>query len=188
MNKIKKVSAYLLVVFNMILLGLPLLIITEWVFMDVEPIKSLVANGALLGPVTTIDGTIYFSDIKWSPVTKLLGISANLFAILPICLSLIVLKQIFGNYKKAEIFTVTNARYYKQLGLLFFVDAFFAKPITHMLTVLAATFSNEPGHRYISLSFGTPNIEAIFCGVLVLVISWVMLEASRLNEEQELTI
>ena len=54
--------------------------------------------------------------------------------------------------------------------------------------VLTATLSNPPGHRFISVSLGTPNFEAIFLGLLLVVISLVMQEAQALQEENQLTV
>lgn len=47
---------------------------------------------------------------------------------------------------------------------------------------------NPPGHRYLSISFGTPNLSSLFYGVLVIVVSWVMREASELHDEHTFTI
>ena len=57
-----------------------------------------------------------------------------------------------------------------------------------MLIILMATLSNPPGHRYISLNFGTPNLEVLFWGMLVIVISWIMAEGYKLQKDQDLTI
>ena len=54
--------------------------------------------------------------------------------------------------------------------------------------ILMATLSNPPGHRYISLNFGTPNLEVLFWGMLVIVISWIMAEGYKLQKDQDLTI
>ncbi len=86
------------------------------------------------------------------------------------------------------IFSTTNAILYKKLGWLFFWDALLIHSLSHTLMVLAVTLTNPPGHRWISVQFGTPNLEALFCGVLLIVISWVMHEASKLHDEQKFTI
>jgi hypothetical protein len=101
---------------------------------------------------------------------------------------LYILRSIFHNYEKGEIFTLTNGRHYRTLGLLFFLEALLFQPLSHMLLVLAMTLFNPPGHRYITVSFGTPNIEALFCGTVIIVISWVMIEAAKLEGEQKLII
>jgi hypothetical protein len=188
MNQIQKVSSYLLITFNFLLVALPLGVILLWVFIDSSAMKSLISQGMVLRPLDLPEGVLKLSQINWTFMAKLIGGFSNTIAILPLFLGLLSLKKIFQNYQNGEIFVITNARHYRHLGVLFFLDALLAKPIAGMLVVLAATVSNAPGHRYISLSFGIPNLEVLFCGIILMVISWVMLEASCLNDDQRFTI
>ncbi|EKE09716.1 MAG: hypothetical protein ACD_16C00118G0010 [uncultured bacterium] len=188
MSRIQKVSSYLLAIFNFLLIVLPLFSLSIWLFMDVEPIKSLIAEGLLFSPVETPEGTINISTIKWTHLSKFTSFMAILIGLLPLLAGLFVLKAVFRNYQKGEIFNAYNARHYRYLGWIFFLDAFIAEPLSHALMVLAVTLSNPPGHRIISITFGSPNIEALFCGILVIVISWIMVEGYKLQEEQKLII
>lgn len=188
MNQIQKISSYLLIIFNILIIAIPLIVIIQWIFIDTSTIKDLFAQGVLQKPIQTPEGSINLSTIHWTILSKSIGLIGHILGILPLFLSLFVLKSIFQNYKRGEIFSTVNAVYYRYLGWLFFLDALLAKPVSDSLMVLAATLSNKPGHRYLTLSFGTPNMEALFCGVLVIVISWVMLEASKLHYEQKFTI
>lgn len=188
MDKIQRVSRYLLVIFNTLLAILPLFVIIQWLFIDTDTIKNLVDQGFLQKPISTPEGYVNLSTIHWSFLAKIIGLLAQSVGLLPLFLSLFVLKSIFLNYQKGEIFSTINASHYRYLGWLFFLDALIAQPLSNLLMVLAVTLANPPGHRYITLSFGTPNIEALFCGMLVIVISWIMLEASKLHDEQKFTI
>lgn len=188
MDKIQKISRYFLVIFNALLVILPLTIMIQWLFIDTDTLKSLLDQGFLQKPVLTPEGYVNLSTIQWSFLTKGIGLLAQCVGLLPLFLSLFILKLIFQNYQQGEIFSTINASHYRYLGWLFFLDALIAKPLSNLLMVLAVTLANPPGHRYITLSFGTPNIEALFCGMIVIVISWVMLEASKLHEEQKLTV
>lgn len=138
--------------------------------------------------VRTPEGFINLNTIQWTAMTKAIRALGDVIGILPFFLSLFSLRRIFNNYYQNQIFNTDNTRQYRYLGSLFFLDALIAKPMSNMLLVLATTLSNAPGHRYISVSFGTPNLKALFCGVLLIFISWVMLRASKLEEEQTLTI
>lgn len=193
MHRIQKISSYLLIVFNVLIITLPFSAVITWLFIETEFVKNIISNSFLFKQIQTPEGFVNLSQIKWTLTSKTIGFSASALGLLPIFLSLFSLKSIFQNYQKGKIFTITNAQHYRRLGIFFFLDALLATSIADMLMVLAATLSNPPGHRYISISFGTPNIEALFCGILVcgilvIVISWVMLEASKLHEEQQLTI
>lgn len=162
--------------------------LTLWHFIDNHTIQSLINTGFLQPPVSTPEGYVNLSHVQWTFFTKIMGLISQSIGLLPLFLSLFILKSIFQNYQNGEIFNASNARHYKKLGWLFFLDALIAQPLSGLMMVAAVTFSNPPGHRYLSLSFGTLNLEALFCGMLVIVISWVMLEASKLSEEQKFTI
>ncbi len=81
-----------------------------------------------------------------------------------------------------------NAQCYYQIGKLLFFDALLAKPISGGLWIGAITLSNPIGHRYISISIGTPNVMALLMGLLVVFISLVMIEGSKIQDEQQLII
>ncbi len=83
---------------------------------------------------------------------------------------------------------MTNAQCYYQIGKLLFFDALLAQPISGCLWVMAVTLSNPVGSRYFCIYLGTPNIMALLMGLLVILISWVMIEGSKIHDEQQLTI
>ncbi len=188
MTRIQKVSTYLLAIFNLLLIILPLFVLILWVFMEYAPIKVAISEGLFFNPVHTPEGIVNLSTIQWTPLPRFTGLMASLVGLLPILLGLIVLKPVFRNYKTAEIFNAYNARHYKYLGWLFFLDALLTKPLSGMLMVLSVTLSNPPGHRFVQIGFGTPNMEELLCGVLVIVISWVMVEGYKLQEDQKFIV
>lgn len=77
---------------------------------------------------------------------------------------------------------------YRWLGVLFFVDAFIARPLSDTLTVLGVTLTNGPGHRYLTVTWGTPNLEALFVGLVIIVIAQIMYLAVQMNDDQQYTI
>jgi len=188
MNPIQKVSSRLLIVFNILLFLLPLSTLFYWLLIDTEFIHTLIVQGPLLQTIQTTEGAVSINLVPWDIYSKLLGLLGDVIGLLPLFLGLFVLKSIFRNYKKREIFTLKNANHYKRLGWLFFFNALIAQPLNNVLLVLAITSADPTGHRYLTFAFGIPNVKALFCGLLVIVISWVMVEGSKLQEEQKLTI
>ena len=186
MNRIQKVSAYLVTVFNLLIIALPIACILLWLFIDSAWVPQSIIQG--FAPVQTPQGLINLNEITWTHLSKTIALVSHLIEQLPFFIGLFVLKSIFKNYEKGAIFSTENACSFKKLGWLFIAQACIAKPLSDMLFVGAATLSNPPGHRYISFGFGTPNIESVFCGIMMIVISWVMLEASKLHDEQSFTI
>jgi hypothetical protein len=188
MDRIQKVSSYLLVIFNILLVVLPLSLFILWMFMDYGPIKEAIESGVFFEPVHAPRGIVNLAKLPWDPLTKFIGFMGNLVGILPILLGLIILKSIFRNYRKGEIFNIINARQYKYLGYLFFLDALITSPLSNMLKILAVTLTYPTGPRTIVIGFGTPTFESLFCGILVIVISWVMVEGYKLQEDQKFII
>lgn len=188
MTRIQKVSGYLLILFNILLVALPLMAILPWLMIKSSFVQTLMKNEIFLQAIPTPEGMINLSDVKWTPLTTLMGFSAYALNALPVFAGLYLLRMIFRNYKQGIIFNTANAQNYRNLAILFFFDALLVQPINQMLLVLAATLYNEPGHRYISAAFGTTNCAVLFAGALLITISWIMLEASKLQDEQQLTV
>ena len=188
MQKIQRISRYFVIGFNVLLVVLPLLIICQWAFIETDTLKSLLAQGRIGMPVQTPEGYVNLSTVHWSLLSKVLGFMTQILGILPLYLGLFFLKKIFQWYERGEVFTSQNVIYYRRLGCLFILNALFIKPLEDGLMVVAVTLNNAPGHRYLTLGLGTPAMEAIFCGTLLIVISWVMLEALKLHNDQQLVI
>jgi len=126
-------------------------------------------------PKNTSNSVIFL----WYPMLKLLALCADLIRALPFIISLFFLKKFFVHYRDGEIFNVRNALIYPNLGVLYLIDALFIKSFSQTLMILAVTMTNPPGSRYLSISFGTPNLSSLFYGVLVIIVSWVMLEGKQ---------
>jgi hypothetical protein len=190
MDRIQKFSSYLLVLFNILLVIIPLSLLFLWSFIDYGPLNKAIAGGLIFEqvPTSTSQGLVNLAKVHWNGLTKSLGFLSSLVDVLPILLGLLILKTVFRNYQRGDIFNAYNAKQYKRLGYLFFLAAFITQPLSGMLKVLAITFSNPSGQRTIQIGFGTPTFETLFCGVLILVISWVMAEGCKLQEDQKFTI
>jgi hypothetical protein len=187
MNRIQKISNNLLIVFNALLVIVPFFAVTPWLFSNFGFVKYLQATGFLQMHINTPEGSVYLPMLHGNWVSTLVGLTGAILGTLPLFLSLFVLKRLFRHYQQGEIFSVRNAKQYKYLGWLFFWDALLAQPVGEGLKVVAATLPH-PGHTYLTLNLGGPSVQAVFCGIIMIVISWVMLEASKLHDEQKLII
>lgn len=188
MNRIQKLSRFFLVFFKFLLVFLPLFAVFKWVFMEAGFMQGVFAHQALFMPLQTPQGTVYLPDLVWSGLTRTIGLAAYLLGLVPLMISLMALIRIFKNYAANNIFNESNAKDYRLIGWMFLFDGILIKSLSDSLLMIAVTLNNAPGHRYVTLSFGTVNMEALFCGAVVIVISWVMLEASKLHEDQQYTV
>lgn len=191
MDKIKKVSFHMVRGFNILLIAIPLILLLQWLFISIKTTElSPLINffGLFEKEVSTPEGLVNLSNVVWTLPLKALGFFAELIGLIPFFISLFILKSIFNDYQQGTIFSIANAQKYKKLGWISFIDALIIKSCSNSLLVLAVTLTNPPGHRYLTLAFGTPNLKALFLGALLIIISWVMLEASKIYDEQKFTI
>ncbi|MES2608578.1 MAG: DUF2975 domain-containing protein [Pseudomonadota bacterium] len=188
MQRIKTISTYMCTFLTVLLIVYPVLMILQWLLIDWTPFKKLVIEGVFFTPIETPEGIVNIGNIALSSLAKCIGILTSLICYMPIGLGLFLLRKVFTNYQRGQIFVFDNAKVYQKMGWLFFLNALVFKPLSGLGMIFAVTLSNPPGHRYITLSFGTPNLESIFCGIILIIISWVMMEGHRLQSEQELTI
>ena len=188
MKKLEKLSRYLKKMFHSLAISTAPFIILLWVFIDWPPINKAITQEYFFRPVSTPEGMINFANAQLTPLSKFIGCLGQLLESLPYILGYILLKKLFAAYEKKKIFTHENTQIYKKIGWLAFLNGILVLPLVQAMMTTAATLSNPPGHRWISVNLGTPNFEAICCGLLLVVISLVMQQAQALQEENQLTV
>lgn len=97
--------------------------------------------------------------------------------------SFLILRRLFGLYARGEFFTRANVRCFRQLGLAA-LSWTVANLVYSGLLSAALTLSNPPGQRAVAISASGVDVTALFAGIALLVVSWVMDEARRIEEEQ----
>jgi len=101
--------------------------------------------------------------------------------------TLLRLRNLFALYKKGRIFTLANVACFRSVAralLWWAVASILSTP----LAGLAVTAANPPGRHILSLGIGSAELALFFVAALAVVISRVMDEARRLDEEQALTV
>ncbi|MEI7580338.1 MAG: DUF2975 domain-containing protein [bacterium] len=210
MMNIKKLSSYLFHSTTFLVCATPCLLLTEWLltvarysyctgsisYRGASWIMSVVAHLPLPGnmlthayrTIQTPEGPVELSSLTWSAAHYLLVFSADLLNIGSLIVSFIILHYLFKNYKNGEFFTTANVTLFKYLSILFVIDALILTPIINCLLVACATLSNLPGHRYLVASFGSGSCSTLWYASLILLLSLIMSEACKLNDEQQLTV
>jgi hypothetical protein len=92
------------------------------------------------------------------------------------------LRQLFANYAEGRVFSPEPLRNLNNVATALFLGVLaefvMQAPISYLLSL-----HNPPGHREISLSFGTSDAAWLFIAGTVLVIARVMAEARRVADE-----
>ena len=190
MNKIIKTSKWTITIIKILCIAISLIVFLPWVFIDTSFIQDLLKEGYIMQPVLINEsiGVIELWKMKWTLLNQSMAVAADMISLLPIYISLFILRKIFTNYIKGAVFTIDNAKYYKILGTLFFAYGLIAEPLSHTVKILALTIENGAGKRILALGFGTPNLGALFCGLIVILVSLVVQEASKINDENSYTV
>ena len=193
MSRIQRVSTYLIWVFNIILVLIPISSLFMWLGLDDPSVQSFLKplmdhNIFNYSDIKTPLGPVNLSAVHLTPLARAIGLLGDMVALTPLMLGIVWVKHLFQNYRQENIFSLENALLYKRLAWLFILNAILATPLSEGIQVLAVTFSNPPGQRYIAIGFGTPNLGLVLYGIVALVISWIMIEAHKLQADKDLTI
>ena len=191
LNQIQRTATLFLLVFRALLIVIPLMVCLQWFFTDIPIIQSWVKVFGFFDPIKTDIGgfkAVWIADHIFTLKEKWIGFGGTMIGLSPLFLAITLLIPIFKNYRINNIFSLTNAKYYQKLGYVFFYDSLIAKPICQALLTIAATLSNPPGQQQIMITFGMINLESIFCGAIIIVITRVMYMGNKLQEEQRLVI
>ena len=175
MNKIQILSKQFRYVFQIIFYLLPVLNAIYWVAITDSNINQLSFS------------SMPFDQVVLTPISRLL--SCMLTAI-PISLLMFIFYQlacIFKNYSHKIIFCLENAKRYKRVGIALFILAF-ANFLTDALLSIVLSYQSMPGERVISIGIGAAQIYPVIFGLAIYIISFIMEEAHRIEEDHKYTI
>ena len=182
MNKIKYVSIFFRVLFQILFIALPIMLIIIWTKYNGLFIVKWFSMSYIPGAY------IHSISHALSNTDKLLGFCINT---IPLAVELFIfysLIKLFKLYEKGEIFSIRNVHYIRNIGYVLLIKQVIVGAIYEFLMGWALTRSNPPGQRFASVTFGHSDVGIIFAALLIVLISWIMAEGCKLYEEQQLTI
>ena len=122
-----------------------------------------------------------------TPVLRGVGLSLTLLVALPALLGLNHLRRLFLLYAQGTMFSRPNVQALRGFGRCLILLAIAQMLLTPVMA-LTLSIANPPGERVLSVGVSAGMLEAAFVGGLLLVIAWVMNEARKIDEEQQLTV
>jgi hypothetical protein len=145
--------------------------------------------GTFLAPDTMNAFGAFEAHHTGAPITGAIPIAYRLAALavdlIPAALvvwALLELHRLFLSYAQGQVFSEAALRSLGRVAMLMFLQvlvSFVAEaPITYLLSL-----AHPPGHREISLTFGSHDASFLFMAGVVLVIARVMAEARRMADE-----
>jgi len=120
-------------------------------------------------------------------LTRLLSFLADLIPLGAMIYGLQKLKNLFFLYENGLIFTEQNVSCFRSLGRAMIVWAVCHVVRTTLLSIIL-TLDNPPGKRIIAVMLDSGDFAGVFVGVVVLIVSWVMDEGRKIQEDQSLIV
>jgi hypothetical protein len=172
--RIQNVSGKFSALFSFLIICTPVSILLFWLFFNSIPASF---KGDL--PLS-INDTLPLLTLTLAFFVCMIPGSVTVYALL-------TLKELFKLYENAVVFSAANVKCFRRLGYTMIIWVL-AKIISTSLLSIVLSFNNPPGERQLVVQFSSTDIATLVIGAIVLVISWVMNEACKLNEEQAYTV
>ena len=195
MNKIKNVSLFFRIVFQIILIGLPILLIASWIYAPDELV--LLAGFVKLNAIPPTYSGMHLYTPQGLPEKAILHtLSANekiwgfLISAIPMLVEMFVLYfliNLFKLYEHGEIFSLHHVKYIRNIGYALLIGQLI-EPFYQFAMGFVLTIHNPPHHHFAAITLGQTNIGILLAAFLMILISWIMAEGCKLREEQQLTI
>ncbi len=147
--------------------------ITTYIFVDPERSRWLMLEFDHLGADLTAAVPLRF---------RLMALACALVSVGCTMWALWSLRRLFLLYAGGEVFSKSALRALNSVALALF-SGVVANFVMQAPISFALTYPLGPGHRAISLSFGSGDVATLFMAGVVLVIARVMTEARRLADE-----
>lgn len=180
MHNIKTVSFYFRVLFQILFVVLPIITLLLWLK---APAPFEPGMGILMRVIPESIQVLHPLNVS----TKIFGFLITMIPTLVFEFILYFLIKLFRLYERGEIFTSNNVRYIKYTGYALLIGQLL-NPVYQALLTAILTLQNPPGQRIMSISISGTDVGIILVALLIILISWIMAEGCRLQEEQEYTV
>lgn len=173
MARIQNMSRRFRLFFTSLLFLIPALNALYWIFFNHFPNAPVETQAMPVGELPALTRSMAF-------MASLLPVGVVMYGIL-------TLAKLFRHYENGNVFTAETVRYFHALGYVTVFWVFANMLFTSLISVIFS-FNNPPGERMLTIEFGTPDLTALTIGAILLLVSWVMEEGRKLEDEQAHTI
>jgi hypothetical protein len=91
-------------------------------------------------------------------------------------------RTLFLNFVDGHVFTLASARLLRDFAGAVLAQAVLG-PLSSMALMLAFTLDNPPGNRQLVIALSVHDYLALIVGGVLLAVAWVMVEATRIADE-----
>lgn len=176
-NKISKISHRFSVLFKLLLGAYPFLVIAPW--SGIIDQNNLISSSLRL-PV----------DVKIATLRLGIKIPAILLEFVPaacVMLSLYYLIKLFQLYAQNIIFSNQNVLLIRKIASILFLEVLLGILIQPFLSLVLTMDAPKGGHM-VAIGLGNSEISSLIIAGIALLVSWIMEEGRKLEEETALTV
>ncbi len=176
MNKIKYVSLFFRLLFQVIFVCLLLFQILGWIYAPMVSWFNVIPAVYQLNITDNLDLN-----------TKIAGFVVTMVPTMVKLMVLYYLIKLFLLYEHCEFFSANNVYYIRNTGYALLLEQI-TKPIFDFILGFVLTSGNPPGFRYATIIITGTNLGLMLTALVIILISWIMIEGAKLHAEQQLTI
>ncbi len=176
--KIKKITGFLILSFKLLMVVFPILVIAYWFGFINMPKENYISMFRI--PVDVDLHSLRFQ-------LKLVACLVDLIPTSIVVMGFHYLIKLFELYSKTIFFTAANVLYIRKIGFNLLWQ-FAASILIQPFLSIILTFDAPKGGHMISIAMGNPEVTVLLTGIIVILISWVMEEGCKLEEEKSLTV
>jgi len=183
MERIKRVSLFFRIVFQIIFIALPILLIVSWIY---APNELVLFIGFLqLDPIPASYSKSILHTLSVNE--KIMGCLVSAIPTMVKMFMVYSLIKLFKLYEKGDIFSLNHVKYIRNVGYALLLGQLL-EPFYQFVMGIVLTMHNPPHHRYAAITLDQTNIGILLTALLVILISWIMAEGYKMREEQQLTV
>lgn len=171
--RIQRVSRRFRLLFSALAVILPLLSLIYWLGFNYFPQEFVPL------PVR--------AEAELSLLARLVGFVISMLPIGVVITAMTILARLFRLYEKGIVFSTRTVKCFRQWGYVLMLWVLASLLYLPMLSGVV-TSVNPPGHRLIAAQLGLSDFVILLIGAIIVLISWVMDEARKLEEEQAYTV
>ena len=148
-----------------------------YLLFDLQALASLAKNSLQL-------------SIQWQTVTQVQWQLLWLLSVIYVAIGLVglyFLRRAFSHFARGELFNPSNSQDLRMFSILLFIQAL-SKPLHLALSSVLLSWNHPAGQKMLSLSLGTNELKTIALAAILLVMSELLVQGSKLENENKLFI
>lgn len=178
-TRIQRISKRFRYLFTVLIFFIPLADFLFWLSFNYMPDSFLTPDGFLAGLPATADQDLSLLFLAFGFLISLIPVTVATYGML-------TLSRLFRLYENAIVFTRDNVRLIRKLGYV--IIAWVAANQLFTPLISAVITHGNPGLPTITVSLNISDLSTLIMGSIVVLISWVMDEGRKLENEQMHTV